>query len=381
MRIEVPFFDTFWGKDMSRVLRNLFGAFIAMATALPSAGCDPMKPSGGKAKTVGGVSLTLKSEDMALLSERENPTKVRIRVFAVVDGQRGDQEGNDAVFNLEQNSATYKVSKVKLGMKEFEVHILDGNNDKVGEGKRQHLVKPGLTTMDPIEIQIVAPDRRRRALDMSLRVTVEVPGETPKVTYMDVKQTINNNCVAGCHTDTAPDGGPYEPKGGLVLKDFPFKSILHPEWSQDDIVSDMVFWMKDLTDPMPPPTSGGRLPDAKIDQIEQWRLDGLLKYPSSDQSADLAKKIKVKWKLKDSEEAGELMIERSANAEHPFRTSAPNFAIGGTYELAFEVYAIDNTLTYSTMADYVLPEGGMFEKVLTIPYEEPAVDIPVVVTR
>ncbi len=367
-------------------MRLATAASAVAALGLYVSACNPLSPSGGREKTEGGVQVALSAQDMKLLAG-ENPTKVRIRVYAVIDGAKSDQEGNDAVFDLLQNQATYKVSKVKLGMKEFEVTILNDRIEAVGSGSARHLVKPGLQQMDPISIQLVPPEIRRRSVAMDLFVQVEVPGEGAKTTYLDVKGIIQN-CVGACHTDRAPDGNPTEPKGGLILKNFPFTSVLHPDWTQDDIVADMVYWMKDMTDPMPPPAAGSRVPNEKIDLVEKWRTDGLLKFPSADQTADLAKKIKLTWKLKDSPEGGEMEVERSADPEHPFRLTCPDWVMGGSFELKFEILAIDGTLTQSVMVPtYVLPraedgEGAArFEQVLTIPYEEPVVDIPVIVTR
>lgn len=329
-----------------------------------------------------GVNVALSAQDMAYLASH-NPTKVRIRVFAVVDGQKGDQEGNDSLFDLVQDSATYKVEKVKLGLKEFEVSILNEATETVGSGSGRHLVKPGLSQMEPISIKLIPPEVRRRNLDLNLFVQVEIPGEQPKTTYVDVKNTILQAC-AGCHTDKMPDGSPKEPKGGLILTDFPYVSVTHPERSQDDLVYDMVYWMKDPTDPMPP-RPDPRVPTDKIDLIEKWRTDGLIKFPSADQSADLAKKIRLTWKLKDSEETGSMEVERTADPEHPFPLSCSQMVMKGSFELKFEIFAIDGSLTHTAVvSDYILPEGAgnaTFEQVLTIPYSEPVVDVPVVVTR
>lgn len=355
------------------------GSFIAATTALLifAAGCQ--KKSGkDEGEADAGVQVTLKQEDLALLAD-QNPTEVRIRVFKVENDVTGDQEGGDNVFQLAQDSATYSVSKVKLGYKQFDVSILNSASESLGDGTARYLVKPGLQQMEPIAITIRDPAVRRRDVEMNLWVQVTPTGETPKTTYLDVKQTIAQ--CAGCHTDVAGDGSQMEPKGGLNLKQFPFVSLLHPDWTQDDIVADMVYWMKDPTDPMPP-APRSRIPDADIDLVEKWRTDGLLMYPANDQTADLAVKIKAKWTNKATGEWFAYEVPRGPDPAKPFVLTLKDLVIKGSYDVAFQVIGIDGSVTYeTTMASYILAESGSFDHILQIPYSEPKVDIPVVVTR
>ena len=248
----------------------------------------------------------------------------------------------------------------------------------VGEGSARILVRPGPQTLaSPIQIHLTTPEHRRRDLNMNLWVTVQVPNQSPKVTYLDVKPIVNANCVEGCHTSA----NGQLPKAGLDLSEFPFKSSLHPELTQDQLVGDMVYWMRDPSDPMPPPVVAPRVPADKIAVLDHWRADGLSKFPASDQAADLAKTIDVKWSLNDSSETGNSTIERT-DGDAPFHHICADLVVQGSYALDFTVHGIDGSTTYQAhVDDYVVGESGDLEKTLEIPYSTPEIDVPVVVTR
>lgn len=338
--------------------------------AVLAGGCG-LSPSGGRV-TSGRVGFVLEGQALRLMADQD-PTTLRIRVFKVADDVTTDQEGNDRDFAIGPDGGTFVVGGVKLGLKEFQLDVLNGDGEILGEGEVRHLVRPGAQTAPEVSIRLrVGP--RRRDVDTSLAVRLVVPGEDPKVTYRDVKSTLDTRCV-GCHTQA----GGHSPDGGLDLADFPFVHLTRT-MTQAQIVDEMVMWMREPNALYRMPPGPNPVAEPEIGRFEAWARDGLLKDQPSDQVLDLARKIKVDWRLVGGTEAGSLLIERGSDAEWPFEATCRDMVVRGAYDYRLTVLGLDDQVVFSEDVEQVIvDERGAWQYVIEIPYTPPDVTIPVVI--
>lgn len=368
------FFMLFIGTEILQSVRSVRVATMMFLPLLLLA-CTPMKPSGGRYQhnpEQGTVMFQLSPEGMNLLLSEQ--WRVRVRVHKVEQGVRGDQEGNDAIFEAADANPTFRIDGVKLGLKDFILDIINASNESIGHGEARHLVRPGEQALQEIRIKIVPPDLRRRELAMNWVVRVKTEGEQPKVTYQNVKQTFVNYCVS-CHgADSRP-----QPAGKLVLSDYPF---YYTNGAADPaaIVEDSLFWMKAADYPMPP-SPAERVPADQIAAIQQWVTDGLLKFPRSDNTSDLAHKIIVHWELPGTTESGTWEVERPDQPDEPFRCKLENAVVGAKYKFRSEIFGVDGTKVYEKTMEHTVEPAGEAMIEVEIEGGNPTVSIPVVIEQ
>lgn len=334
-------------------------------------GCAPMGPSGGRTER-GQVGFNLGGDTMLGLAGQE-PSLLRIRTFKVVNDVTAEQEGNDHEFVIDMSGGTFTVTGITLGMKEFQLAVLNPAREVLGEGKARVLVKPGSQTVPQLVMTINTGPRRRR-LDMSMFVTMSTPGDVPKVTYRDTKPIVHD-CANSCHN--AVNG--HSPEGGLDLSGFPFTHETRV-MSQAEIISEMAMWMREMNPlyRMPPPP-GAAVPEADIAKLDQWVTDGMLKFPMADNVDDLARKIVVTWTLQGSAETGVATLIRPDD-DSPFMGVGNDFVIEGTYDYELAVYGINGDLVYlEHLGNQIVKGSGALEYVIQIPYTNPSVTIPVII--
>lgn len=321
------------------------------------------------------MRFALSREALALLAE--SPSALRVRIFRVVSDALGDQEGEDKTFHLDgtpEGAVSYRLEGLKLGLKEFQLEILNADGEVIGDGKARHVVKPGAQQLgEAINITLREPTRRRRDVPLAFHVTMAVPGEGVKTTYLDVKAIMKSHCL-NCH---AEDSMP-EPGGGLVLSSYPFVSRTFV--TQPEIVADMLRWMRAFDYPMPPPPSP-RVAEDKLAVLDQWITDGLLAAPQgADDIGDVANWLDVRWKLVGGEGSGTFRVARSEDPARPFVANWPQVAVSARYDLEIDVCARDGTVvTTKVFAGTRITEDGELEMTVDVPYAAPVVDIPVIV--
>jgi hypothetical protein len=139
--------------------------------------------------------------------------------------------------------------------------------------------------------------------------------------------------------------------------------------------------MRDLQYTMPPPTNAPPLPEAQIALFDQWRNDGLLRVPPADQTADLARKVRIEWDVEGTDEKGSLTVSRAASGDVQFPGTMLKLPITMRCNIRFTVVAADGKDVATIKMDWVVPEAGGIEKILDIPYSAPVIDIPIVITQ
>lgn len=359
------------------MIRRLTLSLLTVALAFA---CTPLQPSGGRpspsptADPV-GFDMQLHIDPAQLLLLRESVESLRVRIYGVVSGNRGDQEGDDQTFALSADGR-YTIRGIRVGWKDIVLNLLNARGEVVGEGVIRHLVGFGVQTLAPVTIQEVPPIRRRRDVDVSIFPRFNIPGSEPKTTFLDVKETLRANKCLNCH---APDYQP-EPAGGLILTTFPFTSATFP--TQPEIVADMITWMT-FSDPlyrMPPPPDAA-VPAAGVALFRKWIDDGLLANPpGSDQTDALSAKVIVRWRFEAGDETGEIEAARVADPARPFPGACRGLVIAGRYDFTVDVVAEDGRVVHSqTFEDQLVGESGGLELTVDVPYAEPVVDVPVII--
>ena len=349
-----------------------------VAFSVAAAGCQPLKPSGGKKGGSGSSSqLTGPTADIGFSlsfaadthASSETPVSLRVRVYQVVGEQVGAQEGDDLIFPITAGDALYHLQSVKLGLKEFVFEVLDARGEVIGDGHARYLVKPGSQQFDAIDITTRDPTRARRDVGLNVFVSVSTPGEVAKTTYMDVKEIFKESC-ATCHSD---------PGGTLVLSSFPFVSRTFD--NQNDIVRDVVKAMRASTWQMPPDPNP-RVADDKIALIAKWADDGLLQVPAAtDDLTDLAATVIYRWHMVDSQESGEMTIVRGTDAAHPFAATWLGAVVDAKYQIEVEIRSRDGTLfsKQQIAAPQLVGAAGDVSLAIDVPYSAVTVDIPIVI--
>lgn len=321
------------------------------------------------------MRFALSREALALLAE--SPSALRVRIFRVDGDALAEQEGEDKIFHLDgtpEGEVSYRLEDLKLGLKEFQLEILNADGEVIGDGKTRHVVKPGAQHLGAaITITLREPTRRRRDVPLAFHVTMAIPGEGVKTTFLDVKPILKSNCL-NCH---AEDSMP-EPGGGLILSSYPFVSRTFG--TQPEIVADMLRWMRAFDYPMPPPPSP-RVAEDKLAVLDKWVTDGLLAVPQgSNDLGDVANWLDVRWKLAGGDDAGTFRVTRTADPARPFVGSWPQATVSARYDLEIDVCARDGTVVATkAFAGTRITEDGELEMTVDVPYVAPVVDIPVIV--
>jgi hypothetical protein len=343
-----------WPQNLKKSLGGcFFGAQLSLVSLLLTVlGCDPVKPSGGRAE----ISFLIKSDSFQLL---EDPVSLRIRVFRLQGGEPQNQEGDDQVFPLEARDQT--------------IVIGNSRGEVIGEGHLDHLVKPGPQVItEPLTIRLREPERRRANLKLDLAVEINIPGNEEQVTYLKVKPIMDSYCIS-CHK-LGMDPGPL---GGLALDSFPFSDNNMAD--QKQIVREMLTWMRDPLYTMPPPPQAP-VPEEKIALVEKWLDQDLPVVPEgSDDIQSLAQLARVGWSESLGGESGERDIEfDTLGMGH---CEFEDWIVDSDYQITIQVLAVDGSLVLSEDFQHLHRSGVNLTKTLVIPYQEPDIQVQVIVVE
>lgn len=345
---------------------------ILVLVGLFLAACSPMKPSNGRQQT-GQVQFVLPGEALALLEAE--PLSLRVRVMAVRGEETMTQEGEDRLFSLTQDQNQYQVEGVRLGMKEFQLTLVNAQKESIGDGKARALIRPGPQTLKEVKIHLRPADKRRRDLPVQLAVEFQKSGEPAKTSFREIAPLLDAHRCTVCHIIAGDD---WE----VDLKDFPF-AYKRGGKTQAEIVQSMIEFM--TADPpyrMPPKDKGPEVTADEIKVFQKWLDDGLLKDPPADDTGELAHTLIINWKLTGTDEAGTLKLPRLNDASWPFKGTLPRLIVGGAYEFEVVILGADDQVSFRATVSQVIDDSGKgLEKVIEVPFKDPTVTVPIVIQR
>jgi hypothetical protein len=336
---------------------------LAVLLVLTSVACDPLKPGLKRNKDTSSVSVAIDPTTLGDLADQMQTLQVRI--FRVENDQRGAAEGEAQRFPIERQRQEYTVRGITLGMKEFEVAILDTNDFALGTGKVRVLVQPGKNRTEPLVIRLTEVVQPQAHVPMELKLSgagaalvqsasvhwqsvtgsgdvaltlVPAPNAGAVGYAQDVKPILEANCVP-CHRE----GNALRK---LKLDRFPFVSTYILD--RDALLAEVIARIQDVDAPMP---QDGNLEQPLIDKLLAWQAGGF---------------------LADAPAAGEVVFKGVIENQRVADLVAADLTLSGTDGAR---------LLQKDLEPYLVEEGATFNVSLTVDLEDPSVEIPIVVER
>ena len=225
---------------------------------------------------------------------------------------------------------------------------------------------------DPLVIKLREPERRRRSATLRMMATVTIPDQPEPVNYLQLKPLLREYCIS-CHNASSYEEGL---NGGLDLGRFPFRSISDRYENQKQIVDDMIYSMGNDTEPMPPEPPF--VPFEDIDRFQEWVDAGLPARPGgANNTRDLIASGTVTYQLVGGEETGEVLLARDANGD--LVGTLPDAVVSSAYTLTYVIKAKDGRETHTGSTAVTVATSGDVEWQVEIPYEDPEIDIPIII--
>ena len=346
---------------------------LALIAALALASCDTLKPH-NVTRDLSRVAVSFDPTAPGIGPLAAQMKTLQVRVFGLTNDVVGPQEGADQSFPIVQQQKEYDITGVHLGMKRFDVAILDANGAALGVGTLKWLVKPGLNHTDPLIIKIKSAEQQVASISLDFAFTADGNVDpTPQIKkvvlkwktenssqsgeleltksgavatnalgFADVKSIFLDNGDATCAASGCHSGA--HPSAKLDLASFPFKSGKIAD--KATLMKAVVDRMNDQDNPMPP---DGVLAADVLNKIAAWQTGGFLETAPAAGTVDKDYRAKIDGLKVTDKLSGTLIV---------------------TGENGVEIYKEDVT-------SYVIEQNGVMKMSCNINVAAPTVAIPI----
>lgn len=371
-------------KSVGRARRH-YASPLLLAIAVGLTSCTPLRSSDDEGQKADDKFAELVQRDgtIALKFAGTFPLgyRVRIQVFSLVkqtDGNEavGGQEGAAKEVRLSGADSSVTLDQLEVGRKEIQVAVISDLDDQVGFGSLRLSVSLGTNDVkEPLHIVMIPEDQRRRDWHLKFALSFIKAGLENEVIFADVQPTIDGRC-SECHNAFATNNT-------LNLSSFPFTSKSEGLQTQEAIVNESLLSMADFFYPMPPANARdpSRVVDTEVEKIRAWLYSGLpVKRTSADEFNHLVEVVKLQWRSIESGEVGELTLARQEDMT--FGASLRAMKIGGHCDLTVIALGPGGVqLSRQEFKGHLLRGIGDFSKEVRIKYEQPIVNLPVVISQ
>jgi len=315
------------------------------------------------------MTLQLSRSELGVLSEYSD--ELLIRVYSVENDLRVVGDGKEYRWSLTEDGI-YRLQGLSLGLKEFEIILLDIAGQEIAKTVFRRAVGPGPQTLDKVVLQ---PTRRFEVpLNLLVQLNlVDFPGEAASQLSLPpaIDQILAAYSCYGCHSNTFSSGG-------LDLKTFPFQKDGQSLSNAESLARYLPILLDRVQDSqMPMPPFGELLKQNEVEEFASWLAN--IEAPAQG-SGEVDLIVRLQLYLSDG---GKLVTKLSSQGRQQYKLDDRIvLEAGKTYRYDIKVSDSYGAVWLSEADNQlVVPLNGALELALELKYEEPSVIIPIEVRR